>query len=142
MKVLAVAVFMIFAFNSFANDNNAGNWRRVNVWNCGGKFAVAVDGYYVYTQTVVPVTDICEVLPLKVGEEVAHKQFITVKDGRLNGKRISYNPDGSVSWEANYTDGRLNGYMHVVRDDGSVLQRFYVDGKIIEENIVIQRDYK
>jgi hypothetical protein len=114
MKILAVIVFIVLAVNSFAEEGsvNSGNWRNVNVWNCGGKYAVSIDGYYVYDSSVVPVTDTCEALPLTVGEERDRKHFITVKDGKLNGRRVSYNPDGSISYEANYTDGRLDGYFY------------------------------
>lgn len=59
------------------------------------------------------------------------KNYFTVKDGKLNGKHISYYENGQVKWDGAYKDGKEEGFIKVYYENG-VLKRevFFQDGKL------------
>jgi antitoxin component YwqK of YwqJK toxin-antitoxin module len=61
--------------------------------------------------------------------------LITIKDGKLNGKSTFYNPDGSVHWEADFTNGTINGYLNIFHENGNTEQMLFIDGVLIETSI-------
>ena len=61
--------------------------------------------------------------------DVSHKSFeSTYKDGKLNGKEITWNRKGIIISESNYKEGKYDGLVLHFYDDGKIKSREFYKG--------------